>query len=129
MYIDPVVNENGTRRQLDGYMTDYLNEKAVEFVRQTRSRPFLLYLSHKAVHYPYLPAARHDSLYVDVAYDRPVLIDEDISGKPAMRLNNDWHPWYELESVAPEPGQPRRGRGNDTGSIVRDQMRSLHVRR
>jgi N-acetylglucosamine-6-sulfatase len=125
LYIDPVVNENGTRRQLDGYMTDYLNAKAVEFVRQPRSKPFLLYLSHKAVHYPYIPAPRHDTLYSDVVFEPPVLPEEDLAGKPARSLNLGWKPWYELESIVPEPGQPRRGRGNDSGSIVRDQMRSL----
>jgi N-acetylglucosamine-6-sulfatase len=125
LYIDPVVNENGTRRQLDGYMTDYLNDKAVEFVRAPRSKPFLLYLSHKAVHYPYLPAARHDSLYGDVAFEPPVLREEDLAGKPARRLDLGSKPWYELESIVPEPGQSRRGRGDDSGSIVRDQMRSL----
>lgn len=124
-YIDPVVNENGTRRQLEGYTTDYLNRKAVEFVMTSRSRPFMLYLSHKAVHYPYIPAARHDSLYSDVTYHAPPVPDDDISGKPALHLDLPRVPWYELESVAPEPGQPRRGRGRDPGSVIRDQMRSL----
>ena len=125
LYIDPVVNENGTRRQFDGYMTDYLNEKAVEFVRQPRSKRFVLYVSHKAVHYPYLPAARHDSWYEEVDFDPPVVIKEGLAGKPARRLNRQADPWYLLEGVAAEPGQPRRGRGDDSGSIVRDQMRSL----
>lgn len=125
LYIDPVVNDNGTRRQLDGYMTDYLNDKAVEFVRKPRSKPFLLYLSHKAVHYPYLPAPRHDSLYKDVTFEPPMLPEEDRARKPAMRLGLSSKPWHELESIVPEPGQSRRGRGDDSGSIVRDQMRSL----
>lgn len=124
-YIDPVVNENGTRRQLDGYITDYLNRKAVEYVMQPRSRPFLLYVSHKAVHYPYIPAPRHDSLYSDIAFSLPVILEDDYTGKPALHLNLPNVPWYELEGILPEPGQPRRGRGRDPASIVRDQMRSL----
>jgi N-acetylglucosamine-6-sulfatase len=124
-YIDPVVNENGTRRQLDGYMTDYLNEKAVDFVSKPRSKPFLLYLSHKAVHFPYMPAPRHDSLYADVGHELPASSDEDVEGKPALHLDLPRIPWHELEGIVPEPGEPRRGRGRDPGSIVRDQMRSL----
>ncbi|MGA7306438.1 MAG: sulfatase [Rhodothermales bacterium] len=124
-YIDPVVNENGTRLQLTGYITDYLNRKAVEFVSQPRSQPFLLYLSHKAVHNPFLPAARFDSLYTDVTYHPPEVTDADIKGKPALHLNLPTVPWYELESIAPEPGEPRCGRGKDPGSIIRDQMRTL----
>src|SRR4051812_23814193 len=66
LYRDPVVNVNGEQRQLDGYMTDHLNRWAVEFVRKPRAKPFCLYLSHKAVHIPYLPAPRHEKLYSDV---------------------------------------------------------------
>ncbi len=33
--------------------------------------------------------------------------------------------FYELEGVAPEPGEPRRGRGTDPASVVRDQLRCL----
>jgi arylsulfatase A-like enzyme len=34
------------------YMTDHLTEKAVEFLETSRNKPFLLYLSHYAVHTP-----------------------------------------------------------------------------
>ncbi len=34
------------------YLTDRLTEEAVNFIAETRDRPFLLYLSHYAVHHP-----------------------------------------------------------------------------
>ena len=70
LYIDPVVNVDDRREQLRGYMTDFLNERAAKFIARPRRQPFLLYVSHKAVHYPYLPAARHDKLYAEAKYNR-----------------------------------------------------------
>jgi N-acetylglucosamine-6-sulfatase len=76
---DPVVNDDGQDVQTHGYVTDLLNEKTVEFIRQKHSRPYLLYLSHKALHPEtkqaadgslsdpnasnFIPAPRHKSLH------------------------------------------------------------------
>ena len=48
-YVDPTLNINGTRREHQGYTTDILTDYAVEFLRGEHDRPFMLYLSHKAV--------------------------------------------------------------------------------
>ncbi|MHC4405389.1 MAG: sulfatase-like hydrolase/transferase, partial [Planctomycetota bacterium] len=47
---DPVLNENGTRVKSAGHTTDVLNERAVRFLRRERTKPFCLYLAHKALH-------------------------------------------------------------------------------
>ena len=47
---DAAVNDDGKAIQTHGYVTDVLNEKGLEFVRRPRTKPFLLYLSHKAMH-------------------------------------------------------------------------------
>lgn len=125
LYIDPVVNENGERKQLDGYMTDYLNEKAVEYVEREHDRPFLLYLSHKAVHYPYMPAPRHDTLYAEHGFVPPATYTEDLSSKPVLTREVPSPDWSKIEGVVPEPGETRRGRGRDQDVVVRDQLRSL----
>lgn len=125
LYIDPVVNINGASHQLTGYMTDFLNDEAVKFVERDRSEPFLLVLSHKAVHYPFIPAPRHDTLYSDVEYVPPAVDESDLAGKPMLRREIPPFDHFQLEGVAPEPVQPRRGRGRDQTSILRDQMRTL----
>ena len=48
--VDPVLWEDGGERQVPGYVTDLLSERAVAFVDRERTRPFALFLSHKAVH-------------------------------------------------------------------------------
>ena len=64
-YWDPELNINGERLPTRGYLTDVLNHYAVDFVRTAARgfRPFLLYLSHKAVHGPLNPPDRHMDLY------------------------------------------------------------------
>ncbi|MDH4072846.1 MAG: sulfatase-like hydrolase/transferase, partial [Gammaproteobacteria bacterium] len=44
------LNINGERRQFNGYVTDILTDLSLEFVNREREVPFLLYLSHKALH-------------------------------------------------------------------------------
>jgi N-acetylglucosamine-6-sulfatase len=76
---DPVVNDDGREVQTHGYVTDLLNSKAVDFIRQKHSRPYFVYLSHKAMHPEteqaadgtlsdpnasnFIPAPRHKTLY------------------------------------------------------------------
>lgn len=48
--LSPELNVNGERHRFEGYVTDILTEQSLEFLRSDRSSPFLLYLSHKALH-------------------------------------------------------------------------------
>jgi N-acetylglucosamine-6-sulfatase len=76
--IDPVLNIDGDERQHQGYITDLLNEHAVDFLKKKRAKPFALFFAHKAVHPDafqaadgtidlskggYRPAPRHADLY------------------------------------------------------------------
>jgi N-acetylglucosamine-6-sulfatase len=72
-YFDQPLNINGERREMKGYITDVLTEQAVEWLKkQNRNTPFLLYLSHKAVHAEFYPAPRHAGRYKDVELKYPV---------------------------------------------------------
>ncbi|MDG2091603.1 MAG: sulfatase-like hydrolase/transferase [Gammaproteobacteria bacterium] len=48
--LDPMLNFDGERRQITGYVTDILHEEAIEFISEDRDTPFMLYLSHKGLH-------------------------------------------------------------------------------
>jgi len=48
--INPVLNINGNEQIVEGYVTDILTDRSVRFINKKRSAPFLLYLSHKALH-------------------------------------------------------------------------------
>jgi N-acetylglucosamine-6-sulfatase len=102
-YIDPEFNVNGKRVTLHGYFTDILNKFAVDFVRQPRSKPFLLYVAHKGVHPDihqaadgsvsdatdnadkFIPAERHKNLYADAVIPRRPNYGKPPEGKPALR--------------------------------------------
>ncbi len=48
--IDPNLNVNGERHVVKGYVTDILTDYSLKFIKEPREKPFLLYLSHKALH-------------------------------------------------------------------------------
>ncbi len=47
------LRENEKEVKAEGYLTDLLNRKAVEFIERTGLEPFFLYLPHLAVHFPF----------------------------------------------------------------------------
>lgn len=83
VYEDPLLNENGRAVQRYGYITDLLTEYAVNWLRQPRTRPFLLILSHKAPHNPAVPAERHAAALADTTLPEPVSFTDSYEGKPA----------------------------------------------
>lgn len=125
-YIDGVVNDEDTRIQTTGYMTDIINEKALTFLKNhNQNLPFAMIIAHKAVHWPLLPAKRHGSLYPDFKFDSIAVHENDITGKPHLRSTVDRKKFYEYQNVLPEPPESRRGRGRERDAIVGDQHRSL----
>jgi len=85
-YFDPQVNENGNEFQENGYITDILTDKAVDWLKNKRDsdKPFSMNLWHKAVHQPHLPAPRHKSIYIDKELPIPPYDThkETFKGKP-----------------------------------------------
>ncbi len=124
-FIDPVVNHNGTRKQHTGYITDMLNDWAVEYIEQKRDRPFLLYLSHKAVHRPFIPADRHSEQYAGEGFIEPASAKDDLSGKPVMTREVAPIDILRVPNATPEPSEPRWGRGESKDAIYLDHCRSL----
>lgn len=72
-YFNPTLNVNGTRKTFEGYTTDILADQALTWLEDGRDpdRPFFLYLSFKAVHYPFTPADRNKGRYANEAIQRP----------------------------------------------------------
>lgn len=88
-------NINGEVVQQSDYITDELTGHALSWLRERSETPFLLFLSHKAVHLPFSPADRHSDLYAGEVFALPE------SANPARRSgprpmwltaqNNSWH--------------------------------------
>jgi arylsulfatase A-like enzyme len=101
---DPIFWEKGKEIGLRGYVTDLLNERAVEFIGRPHSRPFALFFAHKAVHpdvqqrqdgtidvetmQGYVLPERHQNLYRGCTYPpRPNVknLNEVLKQKPAWK--------------------------------------------
>lgn len=127
-FIDPVVNIDGQRTQTDGYLTDLITQWGLDFLDRKFDRPFCLVLSHEAVHRPFIPAKRHESLYRDLIVETPVADPAALAGKRALtrQLPDSSEPaWFGLADASPEPGEPRRGRAENLQTFVQDQLRCL----
>ena len=95
---DPhAVERNGERVDFDGYLTDVLGQKTLEFIKSTREQPFFAFLSFNAVHSPM--EAKQEDLDMFSAMDRKTLaamtwsMDEAIGEildylESSERLNN-----------------------------------------
>src|SRR2546423_1824547 len=46
VYENPAINVDGKAAKVDGYITDILNQHALDFVKAQHKTPFLLYLPH-----------------------------------------------------------------------------------
>ena len=100
-YLDPDINEDGKEIKVTGYITDLLNGYAVDFIKRPHSKPFLIYLAHKAIHPEitqyndgsvsssdaehFIPAARHQHLYSDKPVPRRPNAVRAPEGKPALQ--------------------------------------------
>lgn len=90
-------NVDGKRVPQRGYVTDELTEYALDWLDgRDGSKPFFLYLSHKAVHARFEPAERHKGVYADAEVPTPVTqadTPENYAGKPMWVKNqrNSWH--------------------------------------
>ncbi|MBI1370831.1 MAG: sulfatase-like hydrolase/transferase [Planctomycetes bacterium] len=69
-YNDPTLNIDGQRKQFKGYSADVLTDLALDWLKTGRAadKPFFLYLSFKAPHYPFQPAPRNQGIY----HDKPI---------------------------------------------------------
>ena len=79
-----LMHDGATREVPKGkYLTDELNDMAVEFINLERGdQPFMLYLSHKALHQPFTPAPRHSKLYRNIDIPSQDDLDDNLEAKP-----------------------------------------------
>jgi arylsulfatase A-like enzyme len=91
-------NINGKHVPQKGYITDELTDYTLNWLTEERdqSKPFFVYLSHKAVHANFQPPKRYENLYADAVMPVPESqadTEENYKGKPLWVKNqrNSWH--------------------------------------
>lgn len=93
-----MLNVDGKEVPRTGYITDELTDYALTWLNQERdpSKPFFLYLSHKAVHSDPLPSAKYADQYKDLYIKLPASMantEANNRGEPMWVRNqrNSWH--------------------------------------
>ncbi len=99
-YLNAPLNEDGRSVKSSGYITDVLNDYAIEFIRRRHEKPFLVYVAHKAIHPEvtqnddgsvdlsaaerFIPAPRHEQAFTGVTIPRRENYGRAPAGKPAL---------------------------------------------
>jgi len=101
---NPLLFEEGRVHQVEGYLTDILTDRAVDFIRRDRDQPFFMYIGHKAAHpdltqredgsvdpskpMKFVAAPRHVGLYKNEVFPQrknTVLTAEQLARKPVIQ--------------------------------------------
>ena len=104
------INVNGKRVRQDGYITTELTRYALDFLKQQggSDTPFLLYLSHKAVHGNFVPEQKYRGKFAKKPFTLPASaepIGDNTANRPRWLLDqrNSWHgmdfPLHSNESI------------------------------
>ncbi len=110
VYFDPEMNIDGLPATESGYITEVLTRYAVDFVAGTDpSRPFTLFLAHKAVHpeiHPgrvrsFPPAPGDEELYGEAVLPRSPSYRAPLDGKEALARITEYD-----DPRSPEGGTP-----------------------
>jgi len=109
VYNDPEVNIDGRVVKEEGYTTDILTDKTVDFISENKTDPFCVLLWHKACHAPFTPAERHEHAFPDGTFKEPASWSIDFSGRPLWRRRAKTYGVHYKKWVASE-GKPVPGR-------------------
>ncbi len=89
-YFKPVFYENDTVVKEDGYVTDVITDKAIEFIDDVHDeKPFMLMLHHKAPHRNWMPAPRHLGIFNDTVFPEPETLFDDYEGRGEAARSQD----------------------------------------
>ncbi|MBP3662820.1 MAG: sulfatase [Bacteroidales bacterium] len=89
-YYKPVFYENGTVVKEDGYVTDVITDKVIEFIDDVHDeKPFMLMLHHKAPHRNWMPAPRHLGIFNDTVFPEPETLFDDYEGRGEAARSQD----------------------------------------
>lgn len=72
---DPMLEVNGHMAKTSGFVVDLVTDHALDFIRRTKDKPFLLSLHYREPHSAWLPV--HDDIWAEFSQLDPMLPDPD----------------------------------------------------
>ena len=89
-YYSPDFCENGIHVREDGYVTDIITDKAIEFIdRYDDAGPYMLMVHHKAPHRNWMPAPRHHGIFNEVIFPEPSNLQDNYEGRGTAARSQD----------------------------------------
>jgi arylsulfatase A-like enzyme len=83
LYQDPEMIANGMRLKMRGHADDVVADQALTVLRERpKDRPFCLLYHFKSPHWAWVPAARHEHAFDDVAIPVPRTFEDRLEGRP-----------------------------------------------
>ena len=106
-YYNPEFITPGDTTVVEGYATDLITQKSLEWLRQRDTvRPFYLMVHHKAPHRNWMPALRHLNLYDSIEFPLPdtyfpEFVDQMAAAQQQQTIYKDMYEGHDLKmSVA-----------------------------
>jgi arylsulfatase A-like enzyme len=111
LYFDPEFIENGVRKKFQGYVTDLTTDRALQWLDQAGSDPWLLVYQHKAPHRPFQPPTRLQHLLSDVDLPYPKTFDDDYATRKLAAEAKDMR--LDISLAGDYPDLPKNLKGED----------------
>lgn len=131
LYHNPVMDEMGERKVIEGYATDIITDISLDWLRdRDPDKPFFLMCHHKAPHRPWEPDDKHAHLYDDVDIPEPETFDDDYSDRAAaaaaatMRIERDLTA-TDLKQPVPEGLTPEEEKSWKYQRYIKDYLRCV----
>jgi arylsulfatase A-like enzyme len=90
-YYNPPMIRNGQRVKHEGYVTDIITDRALDWLKNQRdpNKPFLLMCHHKAPHREWEPSLKHLADYDGVTFPEPETLFDDYAGRGEAEKTQD----------------------------------------
>lgn len=85
-YYNPDFINMGRDTVYTGYVTDIITDHAIEWMKQNRSKPFLMMLHNKAPHRNWMPPLKYLNEFNDIKFSLPENFYDDYRGRKAMQI-------------------------------------------
>lgn len=104
---DFITMNNDTVRE-EGYLTNIVTDKSIDWMENGRdkSKPFILFIHHKACHRNWLPEMKYLNEYEDKTFALPANFYDDYEGRQAagtqeMHIGRDMDMLYDIKMYLP----------------------------
>ena len=90
-YFYPVMNRNGKTRTHNGYTSDVITNKTIQWLSKDRNpkKPFMLMVQHKAPHRSWQPAPYHLDKLKDQKFPEPANLHDEYKGRSSATKSQD----------------------------------------